>query len=472
MRLSASETAEMDALTQILNFSTSATSSIDQDAELLSKSSATLESVMSDMNSESGEPLKAVDDQQRVDTLLRALKRLPDSELEMYGIKADGLPESIEPHSEQARRLFKAWQQRQMDLREAIKSMTKPAEIMGNHLKVLASIIPSKAESVDSVEVKATDSDVRHALNELESLVDDVDNARDFHHLGGYRIVSDLLNPLTSISETYRDLAAQILGNAVKNSYDYQLWVLEEDGQTLKYLMDMLQTGGDKSKRKALYALATSTRGNSDVQEAIWRLEQTEDDGQIEQNVMTRSLYSIATSQEATIDLHRKIFAFVSDMLEEYEFIQNQIRNPRDLELDGAIEDEGAAASAGAELLRQLHGLKPLGKSFCTSSWLHLFLETLESNANALTTLTIDTDGLDGQQVKLRAVIENVLEVLLHSHTTCTDWSTMVEENKNWFNSTGITVSSLRSLSTWANLVGPQAGDVLEKATECLLRFQ
>ena len=64
-----------------------------------------------------------------------------------------------------------------------------------------------------------------------------------------------------------------------------------------------------------------------------------------------------------------KIFAFASDMLEEYEFIEAQIQNPVELPLDRAISNQEAAAYSAAEILKQLHALKPLGATFCVSEW-------------------------------------------------------------------------------------------------------
>ena len=111
------------------------------------------------------------------------------------------------------------------------------------------------------------------ALEQLESLVEDIDNARDFKTIGGFgAIVSALINPESEkeYSLEERSLAASVIGNAVKSDYDFQLWVLEDGAQCLRGLLSMLHSGKDDViRRRALYALASASRGNSDVQEAL-----------------------------------------------------------------------------------------------------------------------------------------------------------------------------------------------------------
>ena len=70
-----------------------------------------------------------------------------------------------------------------------------------------------------------SDDDKIYVLKQLESLLDDVDNARDYHTIGLWPI---LLSHLTSYySKSIRCHTAWAIGTAVKNTYDYQLWTLE-----------------------------------------------------------------------------------------------------------------------------------------------------------------------------------------------------------------------------------------------------
>ena len=70
-----------------------------------------------------------------------------------------------------------------------------------------------------------SDDDKIYVLKQLESLLDDVDNARDYHTIG---LWPTLLSFLTSYySKSIRCHTAWAIGTAVKNTYDYQLWTLE-----------------------------------------------------------------------------------------------------------------------------------------------------------------------------------------------------------------------------------------------------
>jgi hypothetical protein len=59
----------------------------------------------------------------------------------------------------------------------------------------------------------------------LEGLLCDIDNARDFHTIGGWPALAACLSSAYPVDT--QALAAWAIGSAVKNSYDYQLWVIE-----------------------------------------------------------------------------------------------------------------------------------------------------------------------------------------------------------------------------------------------------
>ena len=64
-------------------------------------------------------------------------------------------------------------------------------------------------------------------MRELEGLLCDIDNARDFHTIGGWPVLASLLAPSEGRDSETQALAAWAIGSAVKNSYDYQLWSVE-----------------------------------------------------------------------------------------------------------------------------------------------------------------------------------------------------------------------------------------------------
>ena len=81
-----------------------------------------------------------VDEQTRVDTLVRALKRLPEGELSHYGLTSSLLEQTFTPGTKESEKLFEAWNIRQGELKKAVESMMKPAEYMQDLVKF---IIPS-----------------------------------------------------------------------------------------------------------------------------------------------------------------------------------------------------------------------------------------------------------------------------------------------------------------------------------------
>jgi len=78
------------------------------------------------------------------------------------------------------------------------------------------------------------------SLLELEDLLSDIDNAKDFHTIGGWPTLASLLLPAETLTSPQsssnmsssskidlQTVAAWAVGSAVKNSYDYQLWTID-----------------------------------------------------------------------------------------------------------------------------------------------------------------------------------------------------------------------------------------------------
>ena len=125
--------------------------------------------------------LETTDEQERLNTLIRALKRLPDDELALYGLSQGTAGGKRDTWISRVYKIFfDAWQERQKELKKAIESMLKPADYM----KELVEFI------VDTSEVPPGStkfSSKMDALLQLESLVEDIDNARDFYTTGSLR---------------------------------------------------------------------------------------------------------------------------------------------------------------------------------------------------------------------------------------------------------------------------------------------
>lgn len=197
--------------------------------------------------------------------------------------------------------LLQVWRLRQLEIKDAMASIVKPAEEMSKIAKLLSEV--------------GTSEDVLSAnMVELESYLEDVDNARDFHTIGGWTILIDAL--LSNRSDKVRSLAAWCVGTAVKNSYEYQLYTLEtseaSDKSVLWRLSSMLEVDDEMSVRRALYALSSAARGNADVQAAL------QEKGQIH----SRLDALLGRCYGESVEIERKIWSFISDMLDEISYIK------------------------------------------------------------------------------------------------------------------------------------------------------
>ena len=145
-----------------------------------------------------GTDREPVDEQTRLDTMLRAFQRLPAPELARLDV--DDITTPVESGTMRAERLKKAWTQRQAELKNAVDSMVKPAAFMADIAAKLRDsryyVKPSGDGNTEDGDNNGQDLEKRKVLSllrELEALVDDVDNARDFHTIGGWPVLVELL---------------------------------------------------------------------------------------------------------------------------------------------------------------------------------------------------------------------------------------------------------------------------------------
>lgn len=316
--------------------------------------------------------LRPPSEQEKIDTIKSALDKLPHSELSRLGINLD---DEFLAGTTQADLLISAWNRRQKELKDALAGMIKPVE----HMQEISNILQNT--SMD-------DPSIIGSLVVLESLLADVDNARDFHTIGGWEVISSILHDSNSPVRV-KSAIASCAGTAVKNNYDYQLWTLESVNSTLAsgtqfthptlisifvsilevetiWLVENMDSFGmnsdDVMARAAmvnnlLYAIFSAVRGNPDVQEAL-QSSQQEVPGASRLMPTLATLGKLVLQNSDDLELHkiktaiaRKIWGFASDMLDEWVFIHGP---------HGLTSGE----QGGVDVQKAAMQLKPLGNYF------------------------------------------------------------------------------------------------------------
>jgi hypothetical protein len=283
-------------------------------------------------------PSSEIQSEEQLNTIIRTFQKLPPVEVARLNI--DLSSEKIELGSAKAAELLQAWKLRQDELKEAMKSLMKPAEFMGNLTKQLKEKSLFYHENPREGEVE-----IQQLLIDLESLVTDIDNARDFHTIGAWPVLVSFLD--RSFSLAIRTKAAWAIGTAVKNSYDYQLWALEnlqldESGNTscLSLLLEMFQESSllvnsynnadqpneiqqqNEFQKRAFYALSSIVRGNVDIQEYISKNFNDSFFTSLQRFLSLNSSSLIQTDAQVM----RKVFSLILDLLEEREYIRYQLK--------------------------------------------------------------------------------------------------------------------------------------------------
>eukprot|EP01084_Bolivina_argentea_P254498 427852_1 len=155
------------------------------------------------------------------------------------------------PLEERNRALDELWAFRQDILKDLTESMIEHADVLGRLIETLRRVDEVKGGMGD-------DESIVGALQELEDLLSDVDQAKDFHTLGGWIALSELLKrdkPLV-----IRRMAAAVAGTAMQNVPEYQEWALQ-DG-VLQNLLEAL------TSEKLDIPLSSDCGKNSHLKEA------------------------------------------------------------------------------------------------------------------------------------------------------------------------------------------------------------
>jgi len=291
-------------------------------------------------------------EQQRIDTIKHALSQLPTSELDRLGVN---IHQDFIAGSDAAKDLQRAWEIRQEELRAAVAGLMKPAEYMKDITNLLTN-------------TSLHDPAVLKALVILESLLADIDNARDFHTIQGWPVLVSLLQ--ADAPDSVKCAVALCVGTAVKNDYSYQLWTLESLSNTtnvsaLELMTNTLHTAATSLKegsgrrdlvKRLLYAISSAVRGNMDVQEAI--LAQTDESFMEALHIVAvSSLEETLKNSSFTDDsaLQRKIWNLISDLLDEMVYLR-----------EGLLQEVSSAGNGATveQIQAAIMNIRPLGEKF------------------------------------------------------------------------------------------------------------
>jgi hypothetical protein len=338
-----------------------------------------------------------------------AFAKLPSGELSRLGVD---MHHEYVAGTEEAASLRAAWTLRQTELKDMMDKQLKAAEYMGT----LAGHLVNSSLS---------EEEVLFYLDELEQLLADIDNSRDFHTIGGWPNLTSLLPGLTHRSLQVQAKAVHCIGTAIKNDYDFQLWVLESAGGqvegrertvldlllsamhdisqqiiTTMDLSDAVKTDMDELQRRVLYALSSAVRGNMDVQASLSSSTSGttgEEEGGKEgllRPSFENLLKSCVETPALSVGVKRKCWHMVSDLLDEMVYIRHDVmkefaamqQQKQEQEVVAGQEDSNNPVMT-ANILHILKSLQPMGMVFVTPEldWLVLAEEVAAEIASSCT---------------------------------------------------------------------------------------
>jgi nucleotide exchange factor SIL1 len=190
------------------------------------------------------------------DVMYRTLDKLPEQEKERIG----GLPElpsgsgGSTPLTSKERQFFEKrmaeiWEKRQEELKEAQEYLVDFPEVLKERIKSIRDYLKDpathlKGMNLDKEPPEGMTTHIVSVLQDLEYLLTDVDNARDFHTLGGWPLLVSLLSEEVhvpqnkTISKLSRKTEAKIravqahaawaIGTTVKNTGEFSPFAIEE----------------------------------------------------------------------------------------------------------------------------------------------------------------------------------------------------------------------------------------------------
>lgn len=241
----------------------------------------------------------------------RTLKKLPEEEKQRMGgipeLPASGGLHSLTPKERELfeHRMAQIWERRQKELKELEETLLDLPEVLKERIKLIREYLQDPTTHLREMDLdeQPPPGQVSHiisVLQDLEFQVNDLDNSRDFHTLGGWPLIVSLLseqvhvspNATTSLSDEDRlngkdrldakiravqANAAWVIGTAVKNTGEFAPYAIEPvqiDAHKRSTAVDMLVEVFTKDYdnyesrevrallEKSIYALGSLLRGN------------------------------------------------------------------------------------------------------------------------------------------------------------------------------------------------------------------
>ncbi|XP_022083590.1 hsp70-binding protein 1-like [Acanthaster planci] len=138
------------------------------------------------------------------------------------------------------------------------------AEMNKDETREMISLVETLKQKLDS-EKEDDEEIVEDALENLRDLCDTIDNAQDFHKIGGTQLLPRLMDhPRSEVRWRAFDLIANLVQNVPFNQE-----VLLEMGGVEKLLVSVDKDSSERSRVKALYALSCLVRDNEACQKVF-----------------------------------------------------------------------------------------------------------------------------------------------------------------------------------------------------------
>jgi len=262
----------------------------------------------------------------------RTLSQLPEDEKERIG----GIPELPPPLNSMkySKEQYEAFQEKMRSVwKERQKELLELQDQLADFPKLLKNRINSLISYVDRGYIHSPNDivgDVTFVLEDLEYQLSDIDMSRDFHTLGGWKVLMSLLvdQSHTNATLTYENntkndnfyptqliqsKVALVMGTAVKNTEEFQVWIFEksEDGFTaLSLILDRIKYYSDCNifQGRFLYALGAFLRANTLAQQDFF----TELEGL---DILYQTVQSCVEHQQWKVFI--KLYSLLQDLLSE-----------------------------------------------------------------------------------------------------------------------------------------------------------